>query len=63
MMYKRLFFHTQISLYGHLVMLFGLSKAPAVFQTIVNYVFHNMLSKFHFVYLDDILTFSQDLKS
>lgn len=41
---------------------FGLMNAPAVFQTLVNDVLWNMLNKFLFVYLDDILIFSDMLE-
>lgn len=36
---------------------FGLSKAPAVFQALVNDVLRDFLNVFVFVYLDDILIF------
>ena len=36
---------------------FGLTNAPAVFQALVNDVLRDMLNKFVFVYLDDILIF------
>ena len=39
---------------------FGLTNAPAVFQASVNDVLLDMLNKFVFVYLDDILIFSAD---
>ena len=47
----------------YLVMPFGLTNAPAVFQTLVNDVLGDMVNKFIFVYLDDILIFSQDAQS
>lgn len=37
------------------MMLFGLPNAPVVFQALVSDVLHDMLSKYVFVYLDDIL--------
>ena len=37
---------------------FGLTNAPAVFQALVNDILRDMLNKFVFVYLDDILIFS-----
>ena len=40
------------------VMPFGLTNAPAVFQALVNDVLRDMLNRFIFVYLDDILIFS-----
>ena len=42
---------------------FGLTNAPAVFQTLVNNVLGDMINKSVFVYLDDILIFSQDARS
>lgn len=40
---------------------FSLSNAPAVFQDLVNDVLRDMLNRFVFVYLDDILIFSKSL--
>lgn len=40
---------------------FGLANAPAVFQAFVNDVLRELLNKFVFVYLDDILIFSPDM--
>lgn len=40
---------------------FGLSNAPAVFQPLVNDVLRDMLNRFVFVYLDDILIYSKSL--
>eukprot|EP00063_Salmo_salar_P095574 XP_014070409.1 PREDICTED: RNA-directed DNA polymerase homolog [Salmo salar] len=45
--------------YEYLVMHFGLTNAPAVFQALVNDVLRDMLNRFVFVYLDDILVFSR----
>ncbi len=39
---------------------FGLSNSPAVFQALVNDVLRDMVDRFVFVYLDDILIFSQN---
>lgn len=41
---------------------FGLTNAPAVFQNLVNDVLRDMLNKFLFVYIDDILIFSRNLQ-
>ena len=41
---------------------FGLTNAPAVFQALKNDVLRDMLNKFIFGYLDDILIFSRDLQ-
>lgn len=38
---------------------FGLTNAPAVFQALVNDVLWDMLNNFLFVYIDDILIFSE----
>ncbi len=39
---------------------FGLSNSPLVFQALVNDVLRDMVDRFVFVYLDDILIFSQN---
>ncbi len=39
---------------------YGLSNSPAVFQTLVNDVLRDVVNRFVFVYLDDILIFSQN---
>ena len=44
--------------YEYLVMPFGLANSPAVFQAFINDVLRDMLNRFVFVYLDDILIFS-----
>lgn len=41
---------------------FGLTNAPAVFQALVKDVLKDFLDRFVFVYLDDILIFSKNLK-
>lgn len=38
---------------------FGLTNTPSVFQALVNDVFRDMLNMFLFVYIDDILMFSE----
>uniref|UniRef100_A0A8P4GJA5 Gypsy retrotransposon integrase-like protein 1 n=1 Tax=Dicentrarchus labrax TaxID=13489 RepID=A0A8P4GJA5_DICLA len=52
-------FNTPLGHFEYLVMPFGLTNAPAVFQALVNDVLRDMLNRFLFVYLDDILIFSQ----
>lgn len=56
-------FNTPTGHYEYLVMPFGLTNAPAVFQALINDVLRDMLNKFVFVYLDDILIFSSSLKN
>ena len=53
-------FNTPSGHYEYLVMPFGLTNAPAVFQALLNDVLRDMLDRFVFVYLDDILIFSTD---
>lgn len=55
-------FNTPTGHFEDLVMPFGLTNAPAVFQALINDVLCDMLNKFVFVYLDDILIFSQSLQ-
>ncbi len=43
--------------FEYLVMPFGLSNSPAVFQALVNDVLRDMVDQFIYVYLDDILIF------
>ena len=54
-------FNTPSGHYEYLVMPFGLSNAPAVFQAMINDVLREFLNRFVFVYLDDILIYSPDL--
>ena len=55
-------FNTPTGHWEYLVMPFGLTNAPAVFQSLINDVLRDMINKFVFVYLDDILVFSKDPK-
>lgn len=50
-------FNTHLGHFEYLVMPFGLTSAPAVFQSLVNDVLRDLLNKTVFVYLDDILIF------
>lgn len=38
---------------------FGLSNSPVVFQALINDVLRDMVDRFVFIYLNDILIFSQ----
>ena len=55
-------FNTPSGHYEYLVMPFGLSNSPGVFQALVNDVLRDMLNRFCFVYLDDILIFSKSVQ-
>ncbi|KAI3376076.1 hypothetical protein L3Q82_016603 [Scortum barcoo] len=54
-------FNTPLGHFEYQVMPFGLTNAPAVFQAMINDVLRDMLNRFIFVYLDDILIFSRSL--
>ncbi len=55
-------FNTPSGHYEYLVLPFGLSNTPTVFQGLVNSVLGDMINQFVFVYLDDILIFSPSLQ-
>lgn len=48
-------FNTLLGHFEYLVIPFGLTNAPAVFQHLINDILCDMLGRFMFVYLDDIL--------
>lgn len=50
-------FNTPSRHYEYLAMPFGLTNTPAVFQALVNDVLRDMVNKFVYVHLDDILIF------
>ena len=54
-------FNMPLGHFEYLVMPFGLSNAPAVFQVLVNDVLRDLLNHCVFVYIDDILIFFRDL--
>ncbi len=55
-------FNTPRGHFEYLVMPFGLSNSPAVFQALVNDVLRDRVDQFIYVYLDDILIFSSSLQ-
>lgn len=55
-------FSTHSGHFKYLVMLFGWSNVPAVFQDFINDVLRPFMGKFLVVYLDDILIFSPTLE-
>lgn len=52
-------FNTPRGRYEYLVMPFGLTTVPAVFQALINDVLQDFLNNFVYLYLDDILIFSR----
>ncbi|CAJ0964372.1 unnamed protein product [Ranitomeya imitator] len=56
-------FNTPEGHFEYLVMPFGLSNAPSVFQSFMHDIFRKYLNRFMIVYLDDILVFSDDWES
>ncbi|CAJ0967229.1 unnamed protein product [Ranitomeya imitator] len=56
-------FNTPEGHFEYLVMPFGLSNTPSVFQSFMHDIFREYLDRFMIVYLDDILVFSDDWES
>ena len=54
-------FITQYRIFEWLVLPLGLTNAPATFQKLMNSVFSDMLDERLFVYLDDLLVYSESL--
>lgn len=49
--------------YEYLLMLYGLSSAPSVFQCLINDVLRDMLGQFVIAYINDILVYSPTYKT
>ncbi len=56
-------FSTTSGHYEYLVMPFGLSNSPSVFQAYINDVFRDMLNRGVIVYINDILVYSDSLEN
>jgi hypothetical protein len=56
-------FNIYYSLYETLVILFGLSNIPAIFQARINKVLYLYLDVFCITYINNILVYSNDLTS
>ena len=53
-------FHTNCSLFEPLVMFFGMTNSPTIFQTMMNNIFRTLIAKgIVVVYLDNILIFTR----
>ena len=55
-------FRTYLEHFEYTVILFGLTNAPATFQSLVNNTLWDYLNIFYMAYLDNILIYSETLK-
>ena len=56
-------FNTKFAHFDHLVMPFGITNAPALFQSFVNDVFSEDIGKYCQVLLNDIVIYSKTLRN
>ncbi len=54
--------HTSYGSYEFLVMLFGLTNAPATFCTLMNDIFREWLDDFVVIYINDILVYNNSME-
>ena len=52
-------FRTHYRHYEFIVILIGLTNAPATFQAYINKALHSLVDNFYIIYLDNILVFSR----
>lgn len=57
----KMVFNTHLGHFEYLVMPYGLTNAPAIFQALVNDILRDFIKRCAIVYLDDILIFSKSL--
>jgi hypothetical protein len=58
----KMMFKTRYDHFEYVVMPFGLTIAPFIFQHLINNVFHEYLNNFVLYYINDILIFSKNMK-
>ena len=59
---SKIAFMTHYGYYEFLMMLFGLTNAPATFMDLMNRVFHSYLDLFVIAFIDNILVYSKNVK-
>jgi hypothetical protein len=55
-------FRTRYGLFKYIIMLFGLTNAPATFQTYINETFKGLLNVICVIYIDDICIYNSKLE-